>query len=85
MHWDGERSDQTDWNAVLSNLATRFDDANLILQCSGNIAKTLRVLAQDLEHLPHLMRDCGVDAAIVEQRRAPIESLAHALQQVTVP
>jgi serine/threonine-protein kinase HipA len=85
MHWDGERSDQTDWNTVLANLATRFDDANLNLNGVTGIAKTLRVFAQDLEHLPRLMRDCGVDDAIVDQRRAPIESLTRTLQQVTVP
>jgi serine/threonine-protein kinase HipA len=85
MHWDGEQSDQTNWNTVLMNLATRFEDANLVLAGVTEIAKALAAFAQDLEHLPNLMRECGVDGAIIEQRRAPIESLARALDKVTVP
>ncbi len=78
MHWDGEHSDQTNWNTVLANLATRFDDANLVFTNMREIVETLGTFAQDLEHLPNLMRECGVDAAIVAQRRTPIESLTRA-------
>jgi serine/threonine-protein kinase HipA len=85
MHWDGEQSGHTNWNTVLLNLATRFEDANLVLAGVTEIAKALAAFAQDLEHLPNLMRECGVDGAIIEQRRAPIESLTRALEQVTVP
>src|SRR3984957_16879903 len=85
MHWDGEQSDQTNWNTVLLNLATRFEDTNLVLAGVTEIAKALAAFAQDLEQLPNLMRECGVDGAIIEQRRAPIESLARALDKVTVP
>jgi len=82
MRWDGERSDQTDWNTVLSNLATRFDEADLVLEAPVAIAEALGAFAQELEHLPNVMRECGVDGFIVEQRRASIESLTRALEKV---
>jgi serine/threonine-protein kinase HipA len=85
VRWDGEQSDQTDWSAVLRNLATRFDDANLVLEGVRHVADGLRAFAQTLERLPGLMRECGVDAAIIEQRRMPIESLTRALEKITPP
>jgi len=85
MHWDGERPDQTNWNTVLANLVTRFDEANLVLGNVRIIAEALSAFARDLEQLPRVMRDCGVDDAIVEQRRAPIELLCRALGEVDVP
>jgi hypothetical protein len=57
-------------NMVLLNLATRFDDANLVLTGATEIANALATFTQDLEHLPNLMRECGVDGAIIEQRRS---------------
>jgi serine/threonine-protein kinase HipA len=83
MHWDGEQSDRTDWNTVLSNLSTRFDDANLVLANVREIAIALGSFAQDLEKLPDLMRECGVADIIVEQRLAPIQTLARGLAEVS--
>lgn len=83
MHWDGEQSDRTNWNTVLSNLSTRFNDANLVLANVSEIAKALGNFAQDLEKLPDLMRECGVADTIVEQRRAPIQALIYGLAEVT--
>jgi serine/threonine-protein kinase HipA len=83
MHWDGERSDQTNWNTVLSNLATRFDDANLILR-TRDIAESLGAFAQQLGRLPNLMRECGVDGSVIEQRRASIQSLTRSLEEVAL-
>jgi serine/threonine-protein kinase HipA len=85
MHWDGEQSGQTNWNTVILNLAMRFEDANLVLAGVKEIAKALAAFARDLKHLPNLMRECGVDGAIIAQRRAPIESLIHSLEKVSVP
>jgi serine/threonine-protein kinase HipA len=85
IHWDGERPGRTDWNAVLSNLATRFEDANLVLENTSAIAEDLRAFGQEIGRLPILMRECGVDEAIINQRRAAIESIALALERVTPP
>jgi serine/threonine-protein kinase HipA len=82
MHWDGEQSDQTNWNTVLSNLSTRFEDADLVLENVRAVAKALGGFAQDLENLPELMRECGVDGAVIAQRRSPIEALARGLGKI---
>jgi hypothetical protein len=70
---------------VLSNLATRFEDANLVLENTSAIAEDLRAFGQEIGRLPILMRECGVDEAIINQRRAAIESIALALERVTPP
>jgi serine/threonine-protein kinase HipA len=85
IRWDGEQADQTNWHRVLSNLATRFADANLVLENTAAIAEDLRAFGQEIGRLPELMRECGVDEAIIRQRRAAIESMTRALDRVTPP
>lgn len=85
IHWDAERSGQIDWNEVLANLKTRFEDAQLEIPNMRQIADGLRSFVRVLEELPVAMRDCSVDTFIIEQRCATIEQLRHSLGKVTAP
>jgi hypothetical protein len=85
MNWDAERTGQMNWNTVLSDLCTRFEDAGSMLQNVGLISASLRAFARDIERLPELMLECGVDDAIVDQRRGPIKSMSRMLAEVEAP
>jgi serine/threonine-protein kinase HipA len=84
MHWDGEGPGATQgWPHVLANLDTRFAEAELEpprALCELAIRQTL----PQLQRLPTIMRDCGVDAAIIEQRTPEIERLVTGLQETGV-
>ena len=85
IHWDGERPGQVNWNEILENLQTRFEDSGIEPPDRRPIAEWLQTAAVDLRQLPAVMQECGVDADIVAQRAVPIEQLTRSLEEITVP
>ena len=79
IRWEGEEPGRTSWNVVLENLATRFDEAGIAFADWNPITTDMRTFGHRLPELPTLMRDCGVDTSIVEQRRPEIDRLAREL------
>jgi serine/threonine-protein kinase HipA len=76
MRWDGEEAGRRDWNLILKNLATRFEEAELAFGGWARLRNDMREFAASIRVLPETMGRCGVDATIVEQRRAEIARLA---------
>ncbi len=84
MRWDGEEAMGTDWNRVLDNLATRFEEAGMAPLARERIATHMLAFGRALQTLPALMHECGVDGAIIEHRRADIARLARELTALEV-
>lgn len=83
MRWEGERGAGTDWNVVLENLLTRFEEADRPQAIRRPaLAQCMRAFGTSLEQLPRLMSECGVAESIIEQRRTNIASLAGELVAV---
>jgi serine/threonine-protein kinase HipA len=82
MRWEAEEPGGTDWNRVLENLATRFEEAEVDIINWASIAKNMRDFGHELQGLPALMQDCGVDSSIIEQRRREIDRLARELDTI---
>ena len=82
IRWEGEEPGTTNWNVVLENLATRLEEAEIAIADWDAIPTTMRSFGARLKDLPALMRDCGVDASIIEQRRSDIERLASQLAAI---
>lgn len=78
LRWDAEAPGQLLWPAILDRLDLRSREAGVELdvQCA---ACALGDFAEALYTLPTVMRECDVDAAIVEQRIPEIERLARSL------
>jgi serine/threonine-protein kinase HipA len=85
MRWDGEDSAGVDWNRVLANLATRFEEAEVATQAWLDLIQAMHGFARHLEELPGVMRECGVDAGVIESRMRNIEQLKDELRAVRVP
>jgi serine/threonine-protein kinase HipA len=85
IHWDGEDPRGTDWNRVLATLQTRLEEATPPVPYPLEMAQTLREFAIELNRLPELMRECGVDRRIIEARHADISRLARELEAVKLP
>jgi len=82
MRWEGEGDTPMDWSTILASMAARFSSAQRDPGDLRTLAERLRAFAQDLERLPHLMADCGVDEAIIQQRRRPIDALTRVLGEL---
>jgi serine/threonine-protein kinase HipA len=80
IHWDGEDPGQRDWNHMIQNLATRFEEAKLSFHDWPLLVNSMRAFAMQMEGLPTLMADCGVASHIINLRRAEIERLARELR-----
>jgi serine/threonine-protein kinase HipA len=76
IRWEGETPGATDWNRVLENLATRFEEGGVAPVNWPQLTDHVRQFSDCLRTLPKLMANCAVDARIVEQRRSDIERLA---------
>jgi serine/threonine-protein kinase HipA len=84
IHWDGEEPGRRDWDRILSNLATRIEEAKVEFANWSRLVDCMRAFAQNLDSLPSLMNECGVAPYIVDQRRAEIERLAEELREIKV-
>jgi len=80
MHWDGEQPGHIDWNLVLENLATHFEEARVETHAWPTLIETLHDLAEQLEEFPTLLADCGVDKFVIDQRTVEIERLKRELR-----
>jgi serine/threonine-protein kinase HipA len=82
IHWDGEDPARRDWNHILENLITRFDEANVPFAHRLVLADSMRAFAPDLDELPTLMSACDVSPRIIELRRGDISRLADELRAI---
>ena len=82
IHWDGEDSRGTDWNRVLENLATHFEEADARVVDWRAVAGAMHEFGRTLQRLPAVMVESAVDAVIIEQRRGEIEQLSRALSAI---
>jgi len=78
IRWDGENPGEHDWPAVLDRLAIRFEEAAADID-PRRVKHHMVDFAQRLPGLPDLMRECGVDAMVIERRQADIQRLARSL------
>jgi serine/threonine-protein kinase HipA len=85
MRWDGEQPHGTDWNLVLENLATRFEEADVQLGTWRALASRMRLFADELEGFPQVLTDCGVDRLVIDRRMDVIARLRNELRAVRVP
>jgi len=85
MRWDGERPGTVDWNVVLENLATRFEEADVQMGAWRRLVGQMRAFGSKLETLPQVMRDCGVEEPVIEQRREDMARLREELLAIRVP
>jgi len=79
IRWEGEEPGRTNWSMALENLTTRFEEAEVAFADWNLVVTEMRTFGRRLPELPTLMRDCGVDTSIVEQRRPEIDRLAREL------
>jgi serine/threonine-protein kinase HipA len=82
IHWDGEDPGRRDWNHILENLSTRFEEANVPVAHGRALADAMRAFAPDLDELPTLMSACDVSPRIIELRRGEIARLADELRAI---
>lgn len=85
MRWDGERPGAVDWNVVLENLATRFEEAGVQMGAWRQLVDQMRTFADELQRLPAVMTDCGVDQLIIQQRREDMARLREELFAIRIP
>jgi serine/threonine-protein kinase HipA len=82
MRWDGEEAGRRDWNLILRNLRTRFEEAGITFVDWARLGNEMREFAQSIQALPATMARCGVDASLVEQRRPEIARVAAELRVI---
>jgi serine/threonine-protein kinase HipA len=76
IHWDGEDAGRRDWNHIVKNLATRFEEARVLFSNWTLLVDALHDFAPVLDTLPQLMAQNGVAAHIVARRQEDIAQLA---------
>lgn len=85
MRWDGERPEGRDWNRILENLATRFEENSVQMNTWRELIVAMRAFADELEQLPQVMADCGVDQPVIASRATDILQLRDELRAIRVP
>lgn len=80
IHWDGEDAGRRDWNHIVKNLATRFEEAQVPFSNWTLLVDALHDFAPVLDTLPQLMAENGVAAHIVARRQEDIAQLARELR-----
>jgi serine/threonine-protein kinase HipA len=85
MRWDGERPEGTDWNRVLENLATRLEENGVEMGAWQQLIDAMRNFADELDQLPGVMQDCGVDPLVIARRAEDILRLRDELRAIRVP
>ncbi|HWK52231.1 MAG TPA: HipA domain-containing protein [Steroidobacter sp.] len=86
IRWDGERASEHDWHTVLE----RLNDRNADHRARGGraqidatrVARCMYEFADRIAQLPTIMRECEVDATIIEQRQPEIARLASSLAKL---
>ena len=78
--WRTERRGGLDWNDVATSIGALVPD----VLPRARIADALRDFGVRLAEAPTIMRDAGVDAEVIEQRRPHIASVASGLSHVEV-
>ncbi|MGD9598675.1 MAG: hypothetical protein AB7G76_00035 [Steroidobacteraceae bacterium] len=68
---------------VIANLDTRFEEAELASPRTL-FERAIRQTMPQLQQLPAVMRDCGIDEGIIELRAREIERLVTGLQETGV-
>lgn len=81
IRWEGEAPGGGEWGRVLDLLDIRFEEAGLASPREP-LMQTLCETAAVFETLPQLMRQCGVDEAIIANRQDDIVRLANGLRAV---
>lgn len=79
IRWEGEAPGGGGWSRVLDLLDIRFEEAGL----SSPRESLLQIFSETaamLETLPQVMRQCGVDAAVVAYRQDEIVRLTNRLR-----
>jgi serine/threonine-protein kinase HipA len=84
IRWDGERPEDRDWNRILENLATRFEEHGVQLSTWRELIAAMRAFADELEQLPDVMADCGVDQHVIARRATDIQQLRDELRSIRV-
>ncbi len=84
LRWDGETPGELNWNAVIERLDLRAREAGVAID-AHRAAQHLGNFAEVLQTLPAVMRDCDVDAMVIEHRQADIERLAQSLTTLPRP
>lgn len=85
MRWDAERPEGRDWNRILENLANRFEENGVQMSTWRELIAAMRAFADELEQLPDLMADCGVDQRVIARRATDIQQLRDELRAIRVP
>src|SRR5262249_2272593 len=85
MRWDGERPEGIDWNRVLENLALRFEENAVAIGAWQQLIDAMRTFADELDQLPQVMQDCGVDPPVVARRAEDIRRLRNELRALRMP
>lgn len=75
VRWDGEQQGRLDWSAIIDRIGIRAREANVSID-TQRLACALGDFGDVLHTLPQLLRDCDVDAEIIDQRAGNIEQLA---------
>lgn len=78
LRWDAEQPGELPWPAILDRLQLRSREAGVKFDVQL-AACALGDFADEIHTLPTMMRDCGVDPLIIEQRIPDIERLARGL------
>lgn len=78
LRWDAEQPGELPWRAILDRLQLRSREAGVTFDVQ-QAACALGDFADEIQTLPTLMRDCGVDPLIIEHRIPDIERLARSL------
>lgn len=80
IHWDGEEpGGARGWRRIMANLDTRFTEAGL--EPPGTLfEQAIRKMLPQLDTLPAVLRECGVDEDLVIQRVPVITELAAGLR-----
>ena len=84
IHWDGEEpGGARGWPRVLANLDTRFEEAGLAPP-RALFERAIHHTLPQLQQLPAMLRECGVDEDIIERRAPDIGRLITGLHETGV-
>ncbi len=79
IRWEGEAPGEGEWSRVLDLLDIRFEEAGLAAP-RESLMRTFSETAVMFETLPQVMRQCGVDEALIAHRHDDIVRLAKGLR-----
>jgi len=74
-----------DWNRVLENLALRFEENAVEMGAWQQLVDAMRTFADELDRLPQVMEECGVDPPVIARRAEDIRRLRDELRAIRTP